>query len=148
VSHQKCSRQAENWTSFCPWTEACPRGDAATSALLATMLGSLPPQVGREPRARGALAAVAACRVLATRGVPTAPAAVAAAAAADNADATTTLVHRVTAKAVREGTSSAAARTRSFDGGAWSRALWTDLASLAAPHGALAPHFSREARGY
>jgi hypothetical protein len=95
---------------------------------------------------------VLACRVLASRGVPSNPAAVAAAAAA--AAATHDLVRRVTARAVREASSSArggggggggGGGFSSLDGGgAWSRALWSDLASLAAPNGALSRHFSRE----
>ena len=113
------------------------------------MMGSLPAAAARDPRVRAALARVLACRVLTSRGLPTSPAVVAAAAAAPDAAVATDLVRRVTARAVREATSSLNPKRTGGGispdgGGAWSRALWSDLAALAAPDGALSPHFSRE----
>ena len=118
--------------------EACPSGDAATAASLGAMLEALPPQAAEQPGARAALANVAACRVMAARGIAATPAEVAA--AAKDAAASRDFVKRVTARAVRE-----ASGGKFSDGGsAWSRKLWSDIAALAAPHGALGEHLSRE----
>ena len=118
--------------------EACPSGDAATAASLGAMLEALPPQAADTPGARSAVANVAACRVMAARGIVATPGEIAA--AAKDAGASRDFVKRVTARAVRE-----ASGAKFSDGGSsWSRKLWSDLAALASPHGALSAHFSRE----
>ena len=114
--------------------EACPSGDAATAASLGAMLEALPPQAADQPGARAAVANVAACRVMAARGIVTTPGEIAA--AAKDAVASRDFVKRVTARAVRE-----ASGAKFSDGGSsWSRKLWSDLAALASPHGALSAH--------
>ena len=118
--------------------EACPSGDAATAASLGAMLEALPPQAADQPGARAAVANVAACRVMAARGIVATPGEIAA--AAKDAVASRDFVKRVTARAVRE-----ASGAKFSDGGSsWSRKLWSDLAALASPHGALSAHLSRE----
>ena len=118
--------------------EACPSGDAATAASLGAMLEALPPQAADQPGARAAVANVAACRVMAARGIVATPGEIAA--AAKDAVPSRDFVKRVTARAVRE-----ASGAKFSDGGSsWSRKLWSDLAALASPHGALSAHLSRE----
>ena len=109
--------------------EACPSGDAATAAALGlpcSASSSLSVQAADQPGARSAVANVAACRVMAARGIVATPGEIAA--AAKDAGASRDFVKRVTARAVREAQARLAATAE-----AWSRNL-VGLAAHASPH--------------
>jgi hypothetical protein len=129
--------------------EACPSGDAATAASLGAMLEALPPQAAEQPGARAALANVAACRVMAARGIAATPAEVAA--AAKDAAASRDFVKRVTARAVREasGANSLTGEVRGrVSSGPTSRRSRRPTAHSASTYRARTPRLTSSARSF